>query len=92
MQNGLVESFNGRKRDELLNETLFIDVDHARWAIGVWVADYILHRPHALLGYLTLAAFAANLAATGDQLRNPTSFADRLLLNQSRAAHITRRL
>ena len=71
MQNGFVESFNGRMRDELLNETLFRDLDHARLAIGVWVADYNLQRPHSSLGYLTPAAFAANLTATGDQLRNP---------------------
>jgi putative transposase len=30
MQNGYVESFNGRMRDELLNETLFLSLDHAR--------------------------------------------------------------
>lgn len=70
MQNGFVESSNGRMRDELLNETLFRDLDHARLAIGVWVADYNLQRPHSSLGYLTPAAFAANLTATGDQLRN----------------------
>jgi transposase InsO family protein len=40
MQNGFVESFNGRMRDELLNETLFRDLDHARRAIGAWVDDY----------------------------------------------------
>jgi putative transposase len=71
MQNGFVESFNGRMRDELLNETLFRDLDHARRAIDAWVVDYNLERPHSSLGYLTPAAFAANLTATGDQLRNP---------------------
>jgi hypothetical protein len=35
MQNGYIESFNGRMRDELLNESLFLDLDHAR-QIGVW--------------------------------------------------------
>jgi transposase InsO family protein len=36
MQNGYIESFNGRMRDELLNESLFIDLDHARphWRLG----------------------------------------------------------
>jgi transposase InsO family protein len=71
MQNGFVESFNGRMRDELLNETLFFDLEQARQAIGAWIADYNLQRPHSALGYLTPAAFAANLTATGDQLRNP---------------------
>jgi putative transposase len=39
MQNGYIESFNGRMRDELLNESLFIDLDHARQLIGAWVTD-----------------------------------------------------
>jgi len=38
MQNGLVESFNGRMRDELLNESHFLDLDHSRQLIGAWVA------------------------------------------------------
>ena len=58
-------------RDELLNETLFFDVDHARRAISDWTTDYNLQRPHSSLGYLTPAAFSAHLTATGDQLRNP---------------------
>jgi transposase InsO family protein len=40
MQNGFIESFNGRMRDELLNETLFFDLDDARAKIAAWVADY----------------------------------------------------
>ena len=36
MQNGYVESFNGRMRDELLNETLFLSLDHARVEIAAW--------------------------------------------------------
>ena len=71
MQNGFVESFNGRMRDELLNETLFFDLDHARAKIAGWVSDFNLQRPHSALGYLTPAAFAANLTATDDRLRNP---------------------
>ncbi len=56
MQNGFVESFNGRMRDELLNETLFFDLDDARTKITNWVADYNLQRPHSSLKYLTPAA------------------------------------
>jgi IS30 family transposase len=56
MQNGFVESFNGRMRDELLNETLFFDLDHTRQAIGKWTADYNHQRPHSSLGYLTPVA------------------------------------
>jgi putative transposase len=36
MQNGYIESFNGRMRDELLNESLVIDLDQARQVIGAW--------------------------------------------------------
>ena len=71
MQNGFCESFNGRMRDELLNETLFFGLDHARTKIADWVADYNERRPHSSLGYLTPAAYAAKLTATGDRLRNP---------------------
>src|ERR1700677_2319225 len=71
MQNGFCESFNGRMRDELLNESLFLSLDHARTKITNWVNDYNQRRPHSALGYLTPAAYAANLSATCDRLRNP---------------------
>ena len=51
MQNGYVESFNGRMRDELLNETLFLSLAHARVEIAAWVEDYNRERPHSSLGY-----------------------------------------
>jgi putative transposase len=71
MQNGFCESFNGRMRDELLNETLFFGLDHARTRIIDWADDYNRQRSHSALGYLTPAAYAANLTATCDRLRNP---------------------
>ena len=71
MQNGFCESFNGRMRDELLNESLFLGLDHARTKITNWIDDYNQRRPHSALGYLTPAAYAANLSATCDRLRNP---------------------
>src|SRR5713226_4193612 len=71
MQNGFCESFNGRMRDELLNESLFFGLDHARTRITDWAEDYNDQRPHSALGYLTPAAYAANLTATCDRLRNP---------------------
>ena len=71
MQNGICESFNGRMRDELLNETLFFGLDHAREAIATWVADYNEHRPHSALRYQTPAAYAATLTATGARRSNP---------------------
>jgi len=71
MQNGFCESFNGRMRDELLNETLFFGRDHAREKVRSWVHDYNDRRPHSSLGYATPADYAAALTATGDRLRNP---------------------
>lgn len=64
-QNAFVESFNGKMRDELLNETLFFSLDHARQVIAEWVDDYNTTRPHSALAYQTPAAFAAKLSATG---------------------------
>ena len=54
---------NGRMRDELLNESLFIDLDQARQLISAWVADYNTARPHSSLGYKTPAAYAGTLIA-----------------------------
>ena len=61
MQNGFVESFNGRMRDEFLNETLFRNLAHARDLIAAWVTDYNTERPHSALGYQTPASFALHL-------------------------------
>ncbi len=65
MQNGYVESFNGKMRDELLNETLFFSLDQAREAVAEWIEDYNTERPHSSLAYETPAAYAAKFAATG---------------------------
>ena len=50
MQNGFVESFNGRLRDECLNETLFTSLPHARFVLDAWRHDYNHVRPHSKLG------------------------------------------
>ena len=62
MQNGLVESFNGRLRDECLNEHLFRSFRHAREIIDAWRLDYNLHRPHTSLNGLTPNEFATRSA------------------------------
>ena len=46
-QNAFIESFNGRLRDELLNETLFISLAHAREALAIWKDDYNTIRLHS---------------------------------------------
>jgi putative transposase len=55
-QNGFVESFNGRLRDECLNEEVFDSLAHARRVLARWRHDYNHHRPHSSLGGLTPAA------------------------------------
>ncbi|MGH6843150.1 MAG: integrase core domain-containing protein, partial [Methylocella sp.] len=57
-QNAFIESFNGRLRDELLNETLFGSLRHAREALLLCKDDDNTIRPHGGLGNLTPAAFA----------------------------------
>ena len=58
MQNGLVESFNGRLRDECLNEHLFASYRSACDIIECWRVDYNLNRPHTSLDGLTPHEFA----------------------------------
>ena len=53
MQNGFIESFNGRMRDELLNEHLFDTLRHACNLVAAWRDDFNHHRPHSSLAGLT---------------------------------------
>lgn len=57
-QNVFVESFNGRLRDELLNETLFVSLAHARTALTAWQLDFNTVRPHSAIGNMPPADFA----------------------------------
>ena len=59
-QNGFIESFIGRLRDELLNETLFRSLPHARAVLESWRRDYNEVRPHSSRGRIPPAQFAAN--------------------------------
>jgi len=61
-QNAFVESFNGKLRDELLNETLFTSLIHARAVLAAWKHDYNTSRPHSGLGWLTPSEFASHSA------------------------------
>lgn len=62
-QNAFIESFNGRLRDECLNETLFTSLAHARAELADWQDDYNRVRPHSAIGYLAPAIYA-NLSAS----------------------------
>ena len=55
MQNGFVESFNGRLRDQCLNEKLFTSLSHARFVLDAWWHDYNHVRPQSKLGGRTTA-------------------------------------
>jgi putative transposase len=69
-QNGFCESFNGRMRDECLNEELFFDLEDARRKIGAWRVQYNETRPHGSLGMLTPKEFAARsqtIVSPGDE-------------------------
>ena len=63
-ENGYVESFNGKLRDELLNRELFLSQAEARWVIDHWRLDYNHRRPHSSLDYQTPAAFAARCCSS----------------------------
>ena len=74
-QNAFIESFIGRLRDELLNETLFRSLAHTRVALETWRADYNTMRPHSRLGWMTPITCAA--ARRSAALRSPDGSAPR---------------
>jgi putative transposase len=68
-QNAFAESFNGRFRDECLNEEVFRNLAEARTLIECWRVDYNTQRPHSAHGGLAPSAVLRKTA--GDRLRNP---------------------
>lgn len=72
MQNGFVESFNGRWRDECLNKHLFTSLRHARQLIAAWRDDDNHQRPHTSLDGLTPQEFLNR--SEKDQNLNRTNF------------------
>ncbi len=62
MQNGRVESFHGKLRDECLNVSWFRNLFDARRKIAAWRTEYNERRPHSALGYLTPNSFASRAA------------------------------
>lgn len=64
MQNGYIESFNGKFRDECLNEHWFRNLTEAREIIENWRNEYNQSRPHSSLGYLTPSEYATTLCTT----------------------------
>jgi putative transposase len=72
MQNGYIESFNGKFRDECLNEQWFETLYQARAAIGIWRKDYNELRPHSSIGRIPPALFAErHRQRAGDAAQQP---------------------
>ena len=57
-ENGYVESFNARMRDELLDGEIFLTMPEVKYVVDRWRMDYNHYRPHSSLAYMTPAAFA----------------------------------
>jgi putative transposase len=72
IQNAFAESFIGRLRDELLNETSFHSLSHARDLLAEWRDDFNQNRPHTSLKGLTPNEFAAR--STQDQTRTDSRY------------------
>jgi transposase InsO family protein len=62
-ENGYIESFNGKLRDELLNREIFTTLIEAKVLISGWRQEYNQVRPHSSLGYRPPAPEAEMLVA-----------------------------
>ena len=69
-QNAWIESFNGRLRDECLNEHWFLSLADARQIIEQWRIDYNRRRPHSSLGYQTPEEVSRAATTTETQPRH----------------------
>ena len=76
-ENGYIESFNGRLRDELLNTEIFFSLSEAREKLESFRLDYNTQRPHSSLGYRPPAEYAQRAVS---QLRNTRSDHQKLTL------------
>ena len=72
-QNAYVESFNGKFRDECLNENWFANLAEAKRIIEAWRRHYNEVRPHSALNYETPAAFAHQFRRRGRDLQSPSA-------------------
>jgi putative transposase len=74
IQNATLESFNGKFRDECLNEHWFTSLADARRTIEAWRTEYNTERPHSALGYQTPSEFAARQAGFQSDANQTASF------------------
>ena len=68
VQNAFVESFNGKFREECLNETWFRSLQDAREVIAAWREDYNCVRPHKSLGWKTPAEVEKGASSSPERL------------------------
>jgi putative transposase len=69
VDNGLIESFNGRLRDECLNTHLFWSMEDAREKLEIWSLDYNSRRPHSALRGLTPDEYTASQCLEEEYVR-----------------------
>jgi len=86
VENGYIESFNGRLRDECLNVEVFFSLADARRKLALWLHDYNHHRPHSALADRTPAEFAAVCSDGKDGDKAALENAPRLPLSHRTAA------
>jgi len=84
-QNSFVESFNGKLRDECLNEHLFVNYNHARKIIEQWRNDYNYNRPHSSLKGLTPIEFTRQQKYVKTQTEPPRVLRRLQLLSRGRS-------
>ena len=88
VQNAYIESFNGKFRDECLNEHWFESLAQARELIGVWRQDYNEVRPHSSIGRIPPAQFAArHRQSSGDDGQTTTEAQSAIVLNPGPASN-----
>jgi len=80
-QNAPIESFNGKFRDECLNENWFLTLQEAREKIEAWRRDYNQRRPHSALGYQTPEEFAARATGRGASPPTPRALLSKELIS-----------
>jgi putative transposase len=85
MQNGLIESFNGRVRDECLNLHWFTDIKDARQILLAWKNDYNLLRPHSSLGNKAPSQFAL-LIRKNKKINNTIKIQNEVQMTKSRVS------
>ena len=81
-ENGYIESFNGKMRDELLDREIFMTLTEAKVLIEAWRKEYNETRPHSALGYRPPAP-EARMAPTLTQQLVPLSGAGHMVTRQN---------